>query len=147
MPIKILIMGLPGAGKTTLAKLLGKKIKSIWLNADKIRKEFNDWDFSPEGRVRQATRMRNLADEEIKNGNNVIADFICPTKKTRENFNADYVVWVNTIKTGRFDDTNSMFEKPLSFDLEISSKDAEYWSKKIVKDLNNKFTKIDKTCI
>jgi adenylylsulfate kinase len=141
MPIKILIMGLPGAGKTTLAKLLGKKIKSTWLNADEIRKKFNDWDFSPEGRIRQAKRMRNLADNEIQNGNNVIADFICPTRKTRENFNADYVVWVNTIKTGRFDDTNSMFEKPLNFDLEILSKDAEYWSKKIVEDLNNKFYK------
>ena len=134
-------MGLPGAGKTTLAKLLGKKIKSTWLNADEIRKKFNDWDFSPEGRIRQAKRMRNLADNEIQNGNNVIADFICPTRKTRENFNADYVVWVNTIKTGRFDDTNSMFEKPLNFDLEILSKDAEYWSKKIVEDLNNKFYK------
>ena len=141
MPIKILIMGLPGAGKTTLAKLLGKKIKSTWLNADEIRKKFNDWDFSPEGRIRQAKRMRNLADNEIQIGNNVIADFICPTRKTRENFNADYVVWVNTIKTGRFDDTNSMFEKPLNFDLEILSKDAEYWSKKIVEDLNNKFYK------
>ena len=140
-------MGLPGAGKTTLAKLLGKKMKSIWLNADEIRKKFNDWDFSTEGRIRQAKRMRNLADKEIKNGNNVIADFICPTKKTRENFNADYVAWVNTIKTGRFDDTNSMFEKPSSFDLEITSKDAQYWSKKILEDLNNKFTKIDKTCI
>ena len=134
-------MGLPGAGKTTLAKLLGKKIKSTWLNADEIRKKFNDWDFSPEGRIRQAKRMRNLADNEIQIGNNVIADFICPTRKTRENFNADYVVWVNTIKTGRFDDTNSMFEKPLNFDLEILSKDAEYWSKKIVEDLNNKFYK------
>jgi len=147
MPIKILIMGLPGAGKTTLAKSLGKKIKSTWLNADEIRKKFNDWDFSAEGRIRQANRMRDLADNEIKGGKNVIADFICPTRKTRDNFNADYIVWVNTIETGRFDDTNSMFEKPINFDLEILSKDAEYWSKKIVENLNNKFTKMDKTCI
>ena len=140
-------MGLPGAGKTTLAKSLGKKIKSTWLNADEIRKKFNDWDFSAEGRIRQANRMRDLADNEIKGGKNVIADFICPTRKTRDNFNADYIVWVNTIETGRFDDTNSMFEKPINFDLEILSKDAEYWSKKIVEDLNNKFTKMDKTCI
>ena len=140
-------MGLPGAGKTTLAKSLGKKIKSTWLNADEIRKKFNDWDFSAEGRIRQANRMRDLADNEIKGGKNVIADFICPTRKTRDNFNADYIVWVNTIETGRFDDTNSMFEKPINFDLEILSKDAEYWSKKIVENLNNKFTKMDKTCI
>ena len=73
-------MGLPGSGKTTLAKNLNSKIKSKWLNADKVRKDFNDFDFSLEGRLRQAGRMRDLAEEILKNGNHAIVDFICPTK-------------------------------------------------------------------
>ena len=85
---KILIMGLPGSGKTTLAKNLNTKLDSIWLNADKVRKDFDDFDFSPEGRIRQAHRMKNLAEEILKEKKNAIVDFICPTKETREIFEA-----------------------------------------------------------
>ena len=110
--LKILIMGLPGAGKTTLASKLVPLLNAEWLNADKIRKEANDWDFSKEGRNRQAQRMADSAEEVKKNNKHVIADFICPTKEARKLFNADYLIWVDTIKKGRFDDTNQMFEPP-----------------------------------
>ena len=94
--MKILIMGLPGSGKTTLAKALYKKLDCVWFNADEVRKQFNDWDFSDEGRLRQAYRMRDLADEEIKKGNTVICDFVAPTHQIREIFNADLIIWVDT---------------------------------------------------
>ena len=108
----ILVMGLPGAGKTTLANELAKLIKAKRLNADEIRKAANDWDFSEEGRTRQAKRMSVEALKLKSEGNNVIADFICPTPEARILFPADYVIWVDTIKKGRFDDTNQMFVKP-----------------------------------
>ena len=95
----ILIMGLPGAGKTTLADALAKKIKAKRLNADEVRKEANDWDFSEEGRKRQAKRMSDFALKLKNEGNNVIADFICPTPEARKLFPADYIVWVDTIKS------------------------------------------------
>ena len=91
-------MGLPGAGKTTLASKLVPLLKAEWLNADKIRKEANDWDFSKEGRIRQAKRMADTATRIKENNKHVVADFICPTKEARKLFNADYVVWVNTIE-------------------------------------------------
>ena len=81
MKQKILVMGLPGSGKTTLAIALNKIIDSHMLNADEIRRMNNDWDFSDEGRARQANRMKDLADKALKDGKNVIADFICPTKE------------------------------------------------------------------
>ena len=108
----ILIMGLPGAGKTTLANELATLIKTRRLNADEVRRAANDWDFSEEGRKRQAKRM-SVAALKLKNEeNNVIADFICPTPEARKLFPADYIVWVDTIKKGRFEDTNQMFVKP-----------------------------------
>lgn len=110
--MKILIMGLPGSGKTTLAEKLSKMFNAVWLNADNVRKEYNDWDFSAEGRTRQANRMKQLAQEAVDSNRIVVADFICPTQKTRDNFNADYVIWMDTIKEGRFEDTNQMFEEP-----------------------------------
>lgn len=109
--MKILICGLPGSGKTTLAKSLAKLLNAKLLNADEVRTQNNDWDFSEDGRVRQAQRMRELADAIVYTGETVIADFICPTKKTREEFNADYTIWMDTIKEGRYEDTNVMFEK------------------------------------
>ena len=128
-------MGLPGAGKTTLANELDKLIKSKRLNADEIRKEANDWDFSEEGRKRQAKRMSNEALKIKKEGNNVIADFICPTPEARDLFPADYIVWVDTIKEGRFEDTNQMFVKPEKFNFHVTTQDAKLWASKIKEDL------------
>ena len=131
----ILIMGLPGAGKTTLANELSKLIKCKRLNADEIRKSANDWDFSEEGRKRQAKRMSDAALKLKNEGNNVIADFICPTPAARSLFPADYIVWVDTIKKGRFEDTNQMFVKPEKYDCHVTTQDAKVWATKIAKDL------------
>ena len=131
----ILVMGLPGAGKTTLANELAKLIKAKRLNADEIRKAANDWDFSEEGRTRQAKRMSEAALKIKSEGNNVIADFICPTAEARKLFPADYIVWVDTIKEGRFEDTNQMFVKPEKYNFHVTSQDAQLWAPKIFKDL------------
>jgi len=135
---KILIMGLPGSGKTTLAKLLVPMFNAVWLNADKVREEANDWDFSEKGRSIQANRMKRLAQEAIDNNRVVIADFVCPTEATREDFNADYIIWMDTIKEGRFDDTNKMFEPPKQFDFRVTHKEAEMWAHLIKVDINDK---------
>ena len=131
----ILIMGLPGAGKTTLANELAKLIESKRLNADEIRRAANDWDFSEEGRKRQAKRMADAALKLKNEGNNVIADFICPTPEARKLFPADYIIWVDTIKKGRFEDTNQMFVKPENFDFHVTTQDAKIWAPKIFEDL------------
>jgi len=131
----ILVMGLPGAGKTTLANELAKLIKSKRLNADEIRRAANDWDFSEEGRTRQSKRMSEVALKLKNEGNNVIADFICPTPEARKLFPADYIVWVDTIKKGRFEDTNQMFVKPEKFDFHVTTQDANLWAPKIAEDL------------
>ena len=131
----ILIMGLPGAGKTTLANELAKLIKAKRLNADEIRKAANDWDFSEEGRTRQSKRMADAALKLKSEGNNVIADFICPTPAARELFPADYTIWVDTIKEGRFEDTNQMFVKPEKFNFHVTTQDAKLWAPKIMEDL------------
>ena len=131
----ILVMGLPGAGKTTLANELAPALNAKRLNADEVRKAANDWDFSEEGRTRQAKRMADLALKLKTDGNYVIADFICPTPEARKLFPADYVVWVDTIKEGRFDDTNKMFVKPEKFDFHVTSKDASHWTPKILFDI------------
>ncbi len=133
----ILVMGLPGAGKTTLADELAPLLNAKRLNADEVRKAANDWDFSEEGRTRQAKRMADFALKLKDEGNYVIADFICPTPKARSLFPADYVVWVDTIKEGRFDDTNKMFVKPEKYDFHVTSQDAKNWAPKILKNLNN----------
>ena len=131
----ILIMGLPGAGKTTLAEKLALLINAKRLNADEVRKAANDWDFSKEGRKRQAKRMADLALKLKSDGNNVIADFICPTPEARKLFPADYIVWVDTIKAGRFDDTNQMFVKPEKYNFHVTSQNAKIWAPKILDDL------------
>ena len=128
-------MGLPGAGKTTLANELAKLIECKRLNADEIRKAANDWDFSEEGRKRQAKRMSNEALKIKKEGNNVIADFICPTPEARNLFPADYIVWVDTIKKGRFDDTNLMFIKPEKFDCHVTTQNAKHWAAQIAEKI------------
>ena len=128
-------MGLPGAGKTTLANELAKLIKAKRLNADEIRKAANDWDFSEEGRIRQSKRMAEAALKLKSEENNVIADFICPTPEARSLFPADYIVWVDTIKEGRFDDTNQMFVKPEKYDCHVTTQDAKVWAPKIAKEI------------
>jgi len=127
----ILIMGLPGSGKTTLASELAALINAKRINADEVRKDANDWDFSEEGRKRQAKRMADIAKEKKQEGHHVIADFICPTPEARNLFPADYIVWVDTIKKGRFDDTNAMFVKPEKFDCHVITQDAKQWAKQI----------------
>jgi len=136
---KILIMGLPGSGKTTLAKLLVPMFNAVWLNADKVREEANDWDFTEQGRMRQAERMRLLSVKAISENRVVVADFICPTHFARKEFDADYIVWMDTIKEGRFEDTNKMFEKPDNFDIKVTHKDAHMWAYIIKQDILEKF--------
>ncbi|MAH54000.1 MAG: adenylyl-sulfate kinase [Candidatus Pelagibacter sp.] len=132
---KILIMGLPGAGKTTLASELVLLLNAKWLNNDEVRRAANDWDFSEEARTRQAKRMADLAEKYKQEGRYVVCDFICPTPKTRELFNADFTVWVDTIKKGKFDDTNSMFVKPKKFDFHVTSQDAKMWAPQIAEKI------------
>ena len=117
--MKILIMGLPGSGKTTLAKPFAELIGGVWINADQIRERYNDWDFSIEGRIRQAQRMKHLADGIEMAGKIAVADFVCPTEKARQEFGADYTVWMDTISEGRFADTNILFEPPLNVDYHV----------------------------
>ena len=131
----ILIMGLPGSGKTTLAEELAPLLKAKRLNADEVRKEANDWDFSEEGRKRQSKRMADFALKLKQEGNIVVADFVCPTPEARALFPADYVIWVDTIKKGRFDDTNKMFVKPDKFDFHVTTQDAKNWAPKIIKEI------------
>ena len=131
----ILVMGLPGAGKTTLANELAPLLNAKRLNADEIRKAANDWDFSEEGRTRQAKRMAEHALKLKNEGNNVLADFICPTPEARSLFPADFIIWVDTIKEGRFEDTNQMFIKPEKYDFHVTTQDAKLWASKIIKEI------------
>ena len=131
----ILIMGLPGAGKTTLANELAPMLKAKRLNADEVRKEAKDWDFSEEGRKRQAKRMAEFALKMKKDGSYVVADFICPTPEARNLFPADFIIWVDTIKEGRFDDTNKMFVKPDKYNFHVTTQDAKNWAPKILKEI------------
>ena len=112
--MKILIMGLPGSGKTHLAERLKEHLGYAWYNADTVRGMANDWDFTPAGRIRQAKRMRHIADFEKSEGRCVMCDFVCPTEKARDMFDADITIWLDTIKEGRFEDTNKIFEEPVN---------------------------------
>jgi hypothetical protein len=131
MPKRILVMGLPGAGKTYLAQhivdhLQAEKKKVGWLNADDVRKKYNDWDFSHEGRIRQSLRMRELADA-MTDIDYVICDFVAPLVEMRNNFKADWTIWVDTIREGRYADTNAMFVEPEVYDFRVTVQKAETW--------------------
>ena len=108
--MKILVFGLPSSGKTTLANKLAKKLDAEHLNADAIRTYYNDWDFSTEGRDRQAARMQELANASEKPY--VVMDFVCPLRRYRKTIEADIVVFMDTIQTGRYEDTNKLFQRP-----------------------------------
>jgi len=136
--MKILIMGLPGSGKTTLAKRLVEMFNAVWLNADEVRKEADDWDFSEEGRKRQSLRMWSFAEEAVDANRTVVADFICPTEETRKQFDANYTVWMDTIKEGRFEDTNKLFEEPSKYDFKVTHMEADMWAFLIKQDILDK---------
>lgn len=141
MTQRILIMGLPGAGKTTLAVELRDclwelKQSVFWFNADTVREAYQDWDFSLEGRIRQSLRMDELASSVGTDF--VICDFVCPLAVMRENFKPDYIVWVDTITQGRFEDTNKLFEPPEHFDIRVTEQDSKKWATIIAAQLVNK---------
>ena len=146
---KILIMGLPGAGKTVMASTLKKRLEACtevpletlaqceivpmfyrpsvrWFNADEVRKKYNDWDFSHEGRIRQSLRMAEFA--LTANADYVICDFVAPLPEMRHNFKADWLIWMDTITQGRYEDTNKAFIPPELYDFRITEKDADKWS-------------------
>jgi hypothetical protein len=132
--MKILVMGLPGSGKTYFAEKLKKYLEDNapvdenlvdWFNADDIRRKFNDWDFSKEGRIRQSLRMLDFADNST--GNYVICDFVAPLLEMRDNFKADWTVWMDTITEGRYEDTNKAFVPPDVYDFRITEQNAERW--------------------
>ena len=134
MTQRILIMGLPGAGKTYLAQYVLERLqnagKSVgWVNADDVRKKYNDWDFSIEGRIRQSKRMRELVDS--MEYDYAICDFVCPLAEMRDNFDAHWTVWVDTITEGRFEDTNKLFVPPACYDFRITTQDSQQWSELI----------------
>jgi len=131
----ILVMGLPGAGKTTLANEMAPHLNAKRLNADEVRKAAEDWDFSEEGRVRQAKRMAEFALKLKAEGHYVIADFVAPTPEARSFFPADFIIWVDTIKKGRFEDTNQMFVNPKNFDYHVTTQDAKKWAPLIIEEI------------
>jgi hypothetical protein len=151
MTKRILIMGLPGSGKTYFAERLKKyledfssvdtmpferlveyevppsfyKSKVDWFNADDVRRQYNDWDFSKEGRIRQSLRMLEFA---LKcTGDYVICDFVAPLPEMRNNFKADWTIWIDTIDKGRYEDTNKAFVPPDVYDFRITEQNAEKW--------------------
>ena len=139
-------MGLPGSGKTYFAERLKTYLeihgerplntlsdapyprmnaRVDWFNADDIRKRFNDWDFSKEGRIRQSLRMAEFAMRCT--GEYVICDFVAPLAEMRHNFKADWTIWMDTIDAGRYEDTNKAFVPPEIYDFRINEKNAEVW--------------------
>ena len=117
---KILVMGLPGAGKTTLARILASQLNAVLFNADEVRKHINkDLSFSLEDRIEQARRMGWLCDRVVDAGAIAIADFVCPTAETRKAFGDAFVVWVDRIQKGRFANTNILFSPPKDYHIRI----------------------------
>lgn len=141
---KILICGLPGSGKTTLAELLVPRMNAVWFNADAIRQEIHkDLGFTEEDRNEHARRLGKLSDWASMSGNYVVADFCCPTEQARELFNPDYVVWVNRIEEGRYADTNKMFQRPDKDvrwdenDIVLTDGTPEEWCDQVMQHIND----------
>jgi adenylylsulfate kinase len=134
-------MGLPGSGKTTLARILARMLGAVHWNADDVRKNINkDLGFSVEDRIEQARRMGWLCDQVTMAGYVAVADFVCPTPATRGAFNPDYMIFMDTIDEGRFADTNALFERPSDgeFDFKINSFDAETHADIVCQDIRSK---------
>jgi hypothetical protein len=130
--MKILICGLPGSGKSTLAEPFAELLGAVWINADQVRTRYDDWDFSPEGRIRQAQRMQYLSDGVILAGKIAVADFVAPTEAARAAFNPDYVIWMDTVNKSQsvngpaapgstFEQTDKMFEPPAKCDYHVAN--------------------------
>lgn len=133
---KILVMGLPGAGKTTLSRVLAKRLNAVHLNADEVRENVNrDLGFAPADRIEHARRMGWLCDRVTATGGFAIADFVCPTAEARAAFTAGgeaFVVWLDRISEGRFEDTNRLFEPPARHDIRVTAEgSAEYWAEQV----------------
>lgn len=144
MSCRILIMGLPGAGKTFLSNYLKQELEKLnrsveWFNADEVRKLNDDWDFSEEGRIRQSVRMRDLAEKSTADF--VICDFVAPLVEMRTNYAADVTIWMDTIDSGRFEDTNRIFTPPAEYDYRIMNKSGERWAVTIADKLDWKYPK------
>ena len=141
MQRKILIMGLPGAGKTTLARELAPLLNAVLFNADEVRANINrDLGFSEEDRVEHARRMGWLCDHVVEAGGTAIADFICPTPETRAAFGTGFIVWLDRIKEGRFADTNRMFVPPTAFDIRVGVEGSpRFWAERIVQMIRPAF--------
>lgn len=138
--MKILVMGLPGSGKTTLAKELAEQLGAVYFNADAVRQQFNDWQFDEEARERQAHRMSDLAWVAWNYDKMSVSDFVCPTERTREIFNADYTIFMDTIDSGRFEDTNKVFVIPDKVDFIIKEwGDVKEQVQQIIDDINSSF--------
>ena len=133
-------MGLPHAGKTTMARALMKQLKLEgkivkWFNADQVREDFNDWDFTEQGRLRLAARMYYLArDAKV---DYVICDFVCPIPLMRYLFEPQFVIWMDTIKESRYEDTNKLFTPPTKYDFRVTEKDAQKYTESIARKIIN----------
>jgi predicted kinase len=119
-PKVILIQGLPGSGKTTLARKLKERLNAVHINADWARETITKHlGFSHEDRVKQAHALGQVARLMQDNGQWAIVDFVCPVPATRAAFlyhfkkRSDvFSVWMNTIQEGRFEDTNKLYKAP-----------------------------------
>ena len=141
MQRKILIMGLPGAGKTTLAHELAPLLNAVMFNADEVRAHINpDLGFSHMDRIEHARRMGWMSDRVVEAGGTAIADFICPTAETRAAFGQAFTVWVDRIAQGRFPDTNRLFVPPEQWDVRVASEGSpRFWAERIVAQLRPAF--------